>query len=263
MDYLKRSLAPLTNEAWEEIDELAKQVLVSQLSARKFVDVIGPKGWDYSAVSLGRTHIPNVEGPEGVRFGIRKVNPLIETRVQFDVNKWELDNVSRGCKDPELDNLEDAAKKAAKFEENIIYNGFEQAGIKGLSKTAELKLDLPDDAKDYLSIIPQCINMMSDSGIGGPYALILSPEQWKSFVKADTQYPLEKHIKEVLGIKIIISKVIDNAYVVSMRGGDFELTLGTDFSLGFEYQDGDKIKLYVVETLTFNIYEPRSFVKIG
>jgi uncharacterized linocin/CFP29 family protein len=48
MDLFKRQLAPLSSEAWEEINERAKQVLKSYLSARKIVNVVGPKGWEYS-----------------------------------------------------------------------------------------------------------------------------------------------------------------------------------------------------------------------
>jgi uncharacterized linocin/CFP29 family protein len=263
MDYLKKSLAPLTDDAWNEINENAKQVLKSYLSARKFVDIIGPKGWDFSAISLGRLHIPQKEGPEGLKYGIRKINPLIETRVQFEVDKWEMDNISRGCKDPDLDSLEEAAINSAKFEEDIIYHGFEEASVKGFNDTAELKMDLPEDPKEYLSVVPQSINMMVNASVEGPYALIVSPEQWKSLVSTRLTYPLEKHIEDILGVKIIVSRVIDNAYVASMRGGDFELTLGIDFSIGYDSYINEKIKLFLAETFTFNIYEPKAFVKIG
>ncbi|HQH70228.1 MAG TPA: encapsulin, partial [Candidatus Hydrogenedentes bacterium] len=37
-DILKRALAPLTHEAWGEIDETARQTLGPLLSARKIVD---------------------------------------------------------------------------------------------------------------------------------------------------------------------------------------------------------------------------------
>jgi uncharacterized linocin/CFP29 family protein len=48
-----------------------------------------------------------------------------------------------------------------------------------------------------------------------------------------------------------------------MRGGDFELTLGIDYSIGYDSYTNEKIKLFLVETFTFNIYEPKAFVKIG
>jgi len=39
MDILKRSIAPITDEGWEEIDDQAKEILENHLTDRKFVDV--------------------------------------------------------------------------------------------------------------------------------------------------------------------------------------------------------------------------------
>ena len=46
MDILKRELAPLTDEAWDEIESKAKEVLENHLSARKAVHVKGPLVWN-------------------------------------------------------------------------------------------------------------------------------------------------------------------------------------------------------------------------
>ncbi len=47
MDMLKRNLAPISAEAWEEIDEQAAAVLKTHLSARRAVNVQGPMGWGF------------------------------------------------------------------------------------------------------------------------------------------------------------------------------------------------------------------------
>lgn len=44
---LRRSLAPLTEKAWAEVDDQATQILKTQLSARRFVDL------DRAVVELG------------------------------------------------------------------------------------------------------------------------------------------------------------------------------------------------------------------
>jgi len=112
MDILKRSISNITDKAWSEIDEQVTRVLRSNLSARKFVDISGPFGWDYAAHSLGRIEVP--EGnKEKVTFGIHKVMPLTEDRVMFDLNTWELDNITRGSKDPDLSELETASREIA------------------------------------------------------------------------------------------------------------------------------------------------------
>jgi hypothetical protein len=45
MSHLHRHLAPISVEAWAQIDEEAKQTLKTTLAARKLVDFSGPKGW--------------------------------------------------------------------------------------------------------------------------------------------------------------------------------------------------------------------------
>jgi uncharacterized linocin/CFP29 family protein len=40
---LKRNLAPISDEMWEEIDGRAKEVISNYLSARKVVHVSGPQ----------------------------------------------------------------------------------------------------------------------------------------------------------------------------------------------------------------------------
>ena len=44
MDLLKRELAPVTQEAWAQIDEEASRVLKLHLAGRKLVDFSGPHG---------------------------------------------------------------------------------------------------------------------------------------------------------------------------------------------------------------------------
>ena len=73
MDILKRTMAPLTQAAWDEIDSRAEEVLKSRLTARKAVSVIGPKGWDYTVVSEGRLNTINkVKGGEIGRASCRE-----------------------------------------------------------------------------------------------------------------------------------------------------------------------------------------------
>ena len=75
VDLLKRSLAPITDEAWKEIDEQARLTLKGNLAARTTVDIIGPKGWKEGAVNVGKVK-PSTQQIKGVSYGIREVLPL-------------------------------------------------------------------------------------------------------------------------------------------------------------------------------------------
>jgi len=262
MDILKRSLAPITDESWEEIDDTAIEVLTNQLTARKFVDVSDPKGWDFSSVTEGRLDIKEAN-PEKVRYGLRKSLPMLETRATFILDIWELDNKNRGAGDVDLTPLEDQVKEAARFEENVIYNGLEEAGVKGLNEVSETTLDLPESPTDVIEVASKGVTTFQDNSIEGPYSLVVSREIWQDVAKYSKGYPLKKQLEDLLGGGIIYSPEVDGALLVSTRGGDFELTLGQDFSIGYENHNSNEVTLYVTESFTFRVLEPAAIISLA
>ncbi|MFP4458617.1 MAG: family 1 encapsulin nanocompartment shell protein [Candidatus Zixiibacteriota bacterium] len=264
MDIFRKSLAPISEAAWDEINEQAKITLTTFLSARKFVDVEGPKGLDFSAVNLGRLSIEPDHEKDDVKFGMRKVLPLIETRIPFELNIWELDDAARGAEDIDLGPLEDAAEKIAKFEDNAIYNGFKKAAIAGLKEVSEHKImTCPKDAEEALCSIPEGIRILKESAIDGPYALVVNPAKWQEIAAYAKGYPLRRQIEEMLDGKLVFSPNIDGMYLVSQRGGDMILTIGQDMTIGYDGHDSKKVKLYLMESFTFHITDPAAFIVFG
>ena len=262
MDILKRNLSPITDKAWQEIDETAAEILKNYLSARKFVDVNGPKGWDFSSISVGRIKTEEKSTKDGVYYGIKEVQPLIESRIQFDLDIWELDNIERGAKDIDLEPLEEAAKKMALFEENAIYNGFEKANITGLKNEAENTVKMSKDPEKALDAISKGVSLFRDESIEGPYNLIVNPDVWQKIVKFTKGYPIKRQIENLIEGKIIYSQAIDNAYLVSNRGGDFELTVGHDFSIGYQKQSDKKVTLFITESFTYRSVDPNAAIRL-
>ncbi|MDZ7722674.1 MAG: family 1 encapsulin nanocompartment shell protein [candidate division KSB1 bacterium] len=247
MDILKRSLAPLTDEAWQEIDETARAVLVNNLSARKVVDVDGPKGWDFGAIPLGRLDIPKGQSNKQVQFGTFSMLPLTEVRVPFKLNIWEIDNLIRGARDVDLDSLEKAAENTAKFEEQAIYYGFKQGRIQGLKEASENEpLSLPKDAKEALAVVTRGIRVLEDASIGGPYTLVVNPKKWQQISSYTGGYPVRRQLEEILGGQIVLSPQVDDVFLVSQRGEDFQLTLGADLSIwiSFTRQQRSRVVLH-------------------
>ncbi len=260
MDILRKSLAPISGKAWEEINETAVDILTSVLSARKFVDVEGPKGWDYTALPEGRLNVP-ANQKDDVKYGINQVLPLVESRNTFELNIWELDNIERGCEDIDLENLEEAAKKIAGFEEKVIYEGFKNANIKGLKQSSDFdKISFPDDGIDILSAVTKAIAKMKQNSVSGPYSLVLSTDKWEKVQSFVQGYPLTKRLENMLGGSIIMAPFVKDAYLVSERGGDFKLVLGKDLSIGYESHNNKTVQLYFTESFTFKIIEPKAVI---
>ncbi len=69
MSHLLREQAPITEAAWEQLDEEARERLKPALAARKLIDFAGPRGWRYSATNLGRTEALGDAPADGMRRG--------------------------------------------------------------------------------------------------------------------------------------------------------------------------------------------------
>lgn len=256
MDFLKQSLAPIPDEAWDEINDEATDILTSVLSARRFVDVDGPLGLDFGAVHTGRINADNNK-KGGVHYGINQVLPLIEVRTSFTLDIWELDNASRGAEKLELDAMEEAACKLATFEENAIYHGLKKAEIPGLKKRSQYDaVDLPESTDAVLNVLSRQLALFKRNGIEGPYSLILNQDDWERLTGQLDGYPLRKQINLLLGGPLILSPFIDEAFLITKRGGDFCLTLGQDIAIGYQFHDEEKVKLYFTESFTFQCFEP-------
>ena len=55
---------------------------------------------------------------------------------------------------------------------------------------------------------------------------------------------------------------LSGALVISLRGGDFKLTVGQDASIGYLSHDSEKVRLYLEETLTFRSLTPEAVVSL-
>jgi uncharacterized linocin/CFP29 family protein len=260
MDYLKRAHAPITADAWEIIEEEARSALKNTLTGRKFVDTVGPKGWDLSAVALGRVEIEADNS-----YGIRKVLPVVELRIPFLLDIQELDNLSRGAKDLHLDSLHQAVREAARFEDSAILKGFSPGTISGLEEASELEpLEMQLEAQPFLDGAARAILELQRSFAEGPYALVIDSESFRFLASSQSGYPLLRRVTNLLGGPVLPTDVLqESGFLVSTRGGDFELTLGQDFSIGYDHHDIHKIRFILCETFTFRVLAPNALVKLN
>ncbi|MFW5856208.1 MAG: family 1 encapsulin nanocompartment shell protein [Bacillota bacterium] len=260
MDFFKRDLAPITDKAWQEIDDRAKDVLETQLAARRAVNVVGPEGLEFTALSEGR--LENIEEDEtGVKNGVYKVKPLTESRISFELNRWELDNIERGAADIDLEPLEDAVKSIALFEDNAILNGLESADITGIKGEAAHVFELGEDSSSILENISKGTLLLKDAMTEKPYILIVGETTWTHINTQGKGYPLTRRIKELTGSEILTSKAVSGAVLVPQNHEDLEFTIGQDLAIGYEKHDSKRVTLFITESFTFRVLDPEIIVR--
>ncbi|WP_225847039.1 family 1 encapsulin nanocompartment shell protein [Streptomyces sp. HPF1205] len=264
MNNLHRELAPISAAAWADLEAEARRTFKRHVAGRRVVDVPEPAGADLAAVATG--HLDALAAPaDGVVAHTRRSQPVVELRVPFTVDRGQVDDVERGAKDADWQPVKDAARQLAHAEDRVVFEGYPAAGITGIrAGSSNPRLSLPADVRDYPNAIAQAVTALRLAGVDGAYSLALSADAYTAVSEtSDHGYPIHEHIARLLDGEIIWAPAIDGAFLLSTRGGDFELVLGQDVSIGYLSHDATTIDLYFQETLTFLVHTSEASVALG
>ena len=262
-DLLKREHAPITPEAWEQIDDEARRVLKLHLAGRKLVDFVGPKGWKLGGINTGRLRRIDKGSLQGVAHAVREVQPLVEVRAPFTMKILELDYAARGARDLDLDPVIAVAERVARAEDTAIFHGFKEGHITGIIDASPYE---PVDVRtnvEWPRAVAAAKEVLRAAGINGPYTLALGTDAYTELA-ADSEegYPLRRRIEENLvdGSLVWAPALQGGAVLLSMRGGDYELTVGQDLSIGYAVHDREIVELYLTESFTFRVLEEKAAI---
>jgi uncharacterized linocin/CFP29 family protein len=261
---LHRELAPISDAAWAEIEEEASRTLKRHMAARRVVDVPSPKGLELSAVSTG--HLHQIQAPgDGIQAARRDAKALVELRVPFELTRQAIDDVERGATDSDWSPAKDAARKIAFAEDRSVFNGYAAAGIQGIREGgSNPPIVLPSNVRGYPDAVAQAVSQLRLAGVNGPYALVLGAEAYTAANGgSDEGYPVFRHLERVVDGGIIWAPAIEGGFVVTTRGGDFELDVGQDISIGYLSHSSTAVQLYFQDTFTFRLLTTEAAVVLA
>jgi uncharacterized linocin/CFP29 family protein len=264
-NHLFRDRAPITEAGWEEIEKEAKRTLRGMLAGRRVVDFRGPLGWGASDVELGRADpIASPAGGPDIQARLRRIQPLVEIRIPFEMSRAELDAIDRGARDPDLDNVIAAAREIAIAEDRAIFHGYEAAHITGICQAcAPAAVPLGTSHADYPGAVSAALTKLRDEGIEGPFAVVLNEQLYRDLAaRTDGGYPILSHVQRLIDGEIVWAAGLEGGLVVSTRGGDFELSVGQDFSIGYLEHDLETVRLYIEESFTFLVLTQQAGVPL-
>jgi len=264
MNNLHRELAPISEAAWADIEQETTRTLKRYLAGRRVVDVHAPGGVGLSAVGTG--HLKTIKAPdEGILARQREVKAMVELRVPFELDRQQIDDVERGANDSDWQPAKEAAQKIAYAEDRAIFEGYAAAGIGGIRQgTSNPILTLPTDVRHYPDAIAQALNQLRLVGVNGPYSVLLSADAYTALAEtSDNGYPVLEHIRKLVKDEIIWAAAITGAFVLTTRGGDFDLHIGQDVSIGYLSHTDSVVRLYLQETLTFLLLTTEAAVALA
>jgi uncharacterized linocin/CFP29 family protein len=264
MNNLHRELAPISDAAWAQIEEETSRTLKRHLAGRRAVDVRGPAGVGLSAVGTG--HLRTIAAPhEGILARQREVNALVELRVPFELDRLAIDDVERGANDSDWQPAKDAARRIAFAEDAAIFEGYAAAGIGGIRQgTSNPIMTLPADVGRYPSAIAEALSQLRLVGVNGPYSVLLGADAYTALAESSDQgYPVLEHVRKLVKEEIIWAPALAGAFVLTTRGGDFDLHVGQDISIGYSSHTDTVVRLYLQETFTFLLLTSEAAVALA
>ena len=264
MNNLHRELAPISDAAWAQIEEETTRTLKRYLAGRRIVDVPSPEGIALPGVSTG--HLKSISAPaEGILARRREVKPLVELRVPFELSRQAIDDVERGSDDSDWQPAKDAARKLAFAEDRAIFNGYHDAGIEDIRESTSNPIEaLPADVRDYPDAVAHALSQLRLVGVNGPYSVALGAEEYTALAETrDHGYPVLEHVKRLIDGNLIWAPAIEGAFVLTTRGGDFELNIGQDVSIGYLSHTESSVQLYLQETFVFRMFTSEAAVALS
>jgi uncharacterized linocin/CFP29 family protein len=228
------------------------------------VDVPSPGGIALPGVATG--HLRSIAPPgDGIIASRREVKPLVELRVPFDLSRLAIDDVERGSDDSDWQAAKDAAKRLAFAEDRTIFDGYTEANIQGIREdTSNPIVPLPADVRDYPDAVAHALSQLRLVGVNGPYSVLLGADEYTALAETrDHGYPVLEHVKRIVDGNLVWAPAIEGAFVLTTRGGDFELNVGQDVSIGYLSHTDSLVRLYLQETFVFRVLTSEASVALS
>jgi len=264
MNNLHRELAPISGAAWSEIEEETTRTIKRYLAGRRVVDVPAPQGIALPGVATG--HLKPLAAPAtGIIAHRREIKPLVELRVPFELSRQAIDDVERGSEDSDWQPAKDAAMKLAFAEDRAIFDGYKEAEIQGIREsTSNPVVPLPADVRDYPDAVAHALSRLRLVGVNGPYSVVFGADEYTALAETrDHGYPVLEHVKHIVDGNLVWAPAIHGAFVLTTRGGDFELNLGQDVSIGYLSHTDSIVRLYLQETFVFRVLTSEASVVLS
>jgi len=112
--------------------------------------------------------------------------------------------------------------------------------------------------------VAQALSQLRLVGVNGPYSVLLGADEYTALAETrDHGYPVLEHVKRIVDGNLVWAPAIEGAFVLTTRGGDFELNFGQDVSIGYLSHTDALVRLYLQETFTFRVLTSEAAVALS
>jgi uncharacterized linocin/CFP29 family protein len=118
--------------------------------------------------------------------------------------------------------------------------------------------------RDYPDAVAQALSQLRLLGVNGPYSVLFGAQEYTALAETrDHGYPVLEHVKRIVDGNLVWAPAIEGAFVLTTRGGDFELNVGQDVSIGYLSHTDSLVRLYLQETFVFRVLTSEAAVALS
>jgi uncharacterized linocin/CFP29 family protein len=263
VNHLYRELAPMSELAWDAVEDEARRSIRHFLAGRHLFPLEGPHGYRTEAVPTGQ--VAPIGELEGASAAVLRPSPMVELRTSFSLSRRDIEVLDRGG-DVDLEQVVEGSRRIAGAEDRLVFDGVDAVGIMGAAASSPYDVVAREGAIEaFPGAVARAVEQLRAAGVDGPYGIGLGPQLHQDVLAATEHgYPVVNHLRRIIEGPIVWAPTLGaGAVVVSMRGDDFAIHSGLDFSIRYRAHDREWVELELIETVTFRNKGPDAAIRIG
>lgn len=267
MDYLARESAPFSSEFWSHIDNAAVETLKKHLICRHFLGIFGPLGAGASMVS-----VDGIKKDEILDKGIGRITGRRQIELplfyeDFLLTWRDIEEAAKNGYPLDLTPVREAAKRAARREDELILYGNKSLNVQGLFNTTGTcrikKSDWKEDENAFTDVA-NAVSHLFSAGCQGRKNLVVSPDLFLAMQRLSQSAGMLEaaRVEKLIGGRIYPFGDFgaNKAVLICAEPEYIDLALGIDFSIGYTEMKDFNHSFRLMETAALRIKNPEAIV---
>ncbi|ROR28467.1 putative linocin/CFP29 family protein [Mobilisporobacter senegalensis] len=261
MSYLSRESSPLGEALWNQIDETVINTARKALVGRRFLKIFGPLGIGTQSIHID--DYENLDENYDNGFITTKGRKYVEIPTIYDdftLFSKDLENCKQFGYPIDLSRAAYSAEECSRKEDRLIFFGNQSYGYEGLLTASGInKIERKDWAtgENAFSDIVSALELFTQKGIYGSYALIMSPDLYTQLqrIQQGTGLLEIERIRNLVGGNLYNTSVLGTgkAALICPEQRNMDLVIGQDLATGYLEQKDFNHSFRVLETVLLRI----------
>ena len=252
-DYLMRDAAPLDTEGWEKIDGLVADVAKKNLTARRFIPLVGPLGWGVDRAPVfgfGKVDGAHVAGDAPAFVELTEISETFMLKAK---------HMAMAKQSPfglDLGAAAIAATAVAKAEDTLVYKAL--LAVKG---ALSAELGDWDTLGGPFKAVAAAIAGLRAAGFDGPYAVAMGPAMYARLASLMQHGRREVDMVAKLATAGLLQATAmpeEKVLVTSPQAWNYDLVVGQDIATAYLGNEGLDHVFKIFETVTPRIKRPKA-----